>query len=138
MLTEPASFRSGSRTGSTVLLWEGMVRGPLPLSLGMVGADISQLTMGALDAGKVGVGGEQGTRATERFENLVYGEISCFWEFSCLGWIWCCYVSWVGKTYSIPAKLRPSLQNTIQVFLCQQKHNVSPTYSFGCQTRYKY
>jgi len=29
--------------------------------------------------------------------------------------------------YSIPAKLRPSLQNTIQVFLSQQKHNVSST-----------
>jgi len=31
-----------------------------------------------------------------------------------------------GKTYSIPAKLGPSLQNTIQVFLSQPKHNVSP------------
>ncbi|RPA96790.1 hypothetical protein L873DRAFT_1810840 [Choiromyces venosus 120613-1] len=31
------------------------------------------------------------------------------------------------KTYSIPAKLGPSLHNTIKVFLCQQKHNVSPT-----------
>lgn len=101
MLTEAASFRSCSRTGRTVPLWEGMVRGSQPLSLGMIGADISRLTMGALDAGKVEVGGEQRTRATERFEDLVYGEISCFWELSCLRGIWCCYVSRVGKTYSI-------------------------------------
>ena len=30
------------------------------------------------------------------------------------------------KTYSIPASLGPSLQNTIQVFLSQQKRNASP------------
>jgi len=32
-----------------------------------------------------------------------------------------------GKTYSIPANLRPSLQNASNVFLSQQKCNVSPT-----------
>ena len=66
------------------------------MSLGMVGTDISQLTMGALGAGKGVVGEEQKTRAVERFEDLVFGEISCFWEISCSGGILCCYVSWVA------------------------------------------
>ena len=68
------------------------MRGPLPLSLGMIGTDISRLTMGALDAGRGAVGGEQKTRAMERFEDLVFGEIPRSWELSCLGGIRCCYV----------------------------------------------
>lgn len=70
----------------------GIGEGSLPLSLG-IGTDISRLTMGALAAGRVVVDGEQKTRAVERVEDIVYGEISCFWELSgafgavmCRGW----------------------------------------------------
>ena len=66
------------------------MRGSLPLSLGMVGTDLSQLTMRALGAGARVAGGDQKTRAVERFEDVVFGEISCFWEISCLGGIRCC------------------------------------------------
>jgi len=72
------------------------VRGSLLLSLGMVGTDISHLPMRALPAGEGVAGGDQETRAVERFEDLVFGKISCFWEISCLGGILCCYVSWVA------------------------------------------
>ena len=61
----------------------------LPLSLGIVGTDKSRLTMRALGAENGVVGGEQGTRAVERVEDLMFGEISCS------GGICCCYVSWV-------------------------------------------
>jgi len=72
------------------------VRGSLPLSPGMLGTDISRLTMGALAAGRGVVGGEQKARAVERFEDLVFEEITCFWELSSLGGIRCCYVPWVA------------------------------------------
>jgi len=71
------------------------VRGSLPLSLGMVGTDLFQL-MRALGSGARVAGGDQKTRAVERFEDVVFGEISCFWEISCLGGTRGCYVSWVA------------------------------------------
>ena len=73
----------------------------LPLSLGIVGTDISRLTMGALGAEKGVVGGEQRTRAVERFEDFVFGEISCCWEISCSGGIRCCYVSWITSVLAL-------------------------------------
>ena len=72
------------------------MKGLLPLSLEMVGTDISRLTIGALAAGKGVVGGKQKTRVIERVEGLVFGEISCLWKVSCLRGIRCCYVSWVA------------------------------------------
>ena len=47
----------------------------LPLSLGMVGTDLSQLTMRALGAGARVAGGDQKTRAVERFEDVAFGDL---------------------------------------------------------------
>jgi len=41
--------------------------------------------MGVLAAERVVVGGRRRARAVEGFEDLVFGEVSCFWEISCLG-----------------------------------------------------
>jgi len=60
-------------------------RSLLPLSHEMVGTDMFPVdNEGAFFHEKV-AGGQQRTRAVERFENPVFGENSCCWEISCLG-----------------------------------------------------
>jgi len=52
----------------------------------MVDTDMSPADNGGACGGCKGVvGGQQRTRAVERFEDLVFGENSCCWEISCIG-----------------------------------------------------
>ena len=61
------------------------MRRSLPLSLEMVYTDMSPADNESACCRERVPGGQQRTPAVERVEDPVAGEISCFWETSCLG-----------------------------------------------------
>jgi len=68
-----------------VPLGEALVRRSLPLSHEMVGTDMSPADNEGACFHEGVAGGQQRTRAVERFKDLVFGENPCCWKISCLG-----------------------------------------------------